>query len=155
MHRHYSACLFLGCAAALSCVSVSAQSFQDMVESRNAAQPYTSIFQVELGAVGVNSDSGGLDAEQRGLGDEVSWDAKIYYRDEAFGSRRGTLEAYAGRDGIFAGFTDGKLIGDDTVTKLELRARPWMFYRDGFYVDDELRVMNTPSVFVLRRRASA
>ena len=139
MHRNLLSFLSVGCVVALGGAPVVAQSFQDMVDSRNAAQPYSSIFQVELGAIGVSSDSAGVDAEQRGLGDEISWDAKLYYRDEAFGSRRGTLEAYAGRDGIFAGFTDGKLIGDDTVTRLELRARPWMFYRDGFYVDDELR----------------
>ncbi|MEC9048060.1 MAG: hypothetical protein VYA51_08600 [Planctomycetota bacterium] len=123
-------------AVALCCSSGAAQSFRDLVESRNGAQPYASIFQVELGAIGAQADSG--DATQRGLGDEISWDAKVYYRDETFASRRGALEAYAGRDGVFAALTDGTLIGDDTVTRIELRARPWMFYRDGFYDGDEL-----------------
>ena len=91
---------------------------------------------MELGAIGAQADSG--DATQRGLGDEISWDAKVYYRDETFASRRGALEAYAGRDGVFAALTDGTLIGDDTVTRIEFRARPWMFYRDGFYDGDEL-----------------
>ena len=138
MHRTHSSFLFFCGVVAIS-ASAKAQSFRDLVDSRNAAQPFSSIFQVELGAIGVRSDSSDSNAEQRGLGDDISWDGKVYYRDESFGSRRGTLEAYAGRDGIFAGFTDGKLIGDDTVTKLEFHARPWMFYRDGFYVDDELR----------------
>jgi|GEM_PF-1755841 len=139
MHNKLSHLLSACCAAVFSCAALSAQSFQDLVESRNAAHPYASIFQVELGAIGVQSDADDAAAEARGLGDEISWDAKVYYRDESFGSRRGTLEAYAGRDGIFAGFTDGTLIGDDTLTRLEFRARPWMFYRDGYYEDDELR----------------
>lgn len=126
-------------AVALGCAALSAQSFRDLVESRNATQPYASIFQVELGAIGANAEGTEPGNSQRGLGEEISWDAKVYYRDEAFGGRRGTLEAYAGRDGIFAGFTDGKIIGDDTLTRLELRARPWMFYRDGYYQSDELR----------------
>lgn len=132
--------LSLACGAvAVGCVSLSAQSFQDLVDSRNAAQPFSSIFQVELGAIGAHAEGRDSTNALRGLESEISWDAKVYYRDEAFGSRSGTLEAYAGRDGIFAGFTDGKLIGDDTLTRLEFHARPWMFYRDGFYEADELR----------------
>jgi hypothetical protein len=132
--------LSLACgAAALGCASAAAQSFQDLVEARNAAQPYASIFQVELGAIGAFAEGGDPGQAQRGLDDDVSWDAKVYYRDESFGSRRNTLEAYAGRDGLYAGFTDGTLIGDDTLTRLELKVRPWMFYRDGFYEGGELR----------------
>ncbi|MFN3242325.1 MAG: hypothetical protein ACE37K_12515 [Planctomycetota bacterium] len=126
-------------ALALCCASVGAQSFQDLVDARNAAQPYSSIFQIELGAIGTHAEGRDSSNALRGLESDISWDAKVYYRDESFGSRRGTLEAYAGRDGIFAGFTDGKLIGDDTLTRLEFHARPWMFYRDGFYEADELR----------------
>lgn len=123
----------------IGCTSAVAQSFQDLVEARNAAQPYASIFQVELGAIGAFADGSDPGKAQRGLEDDISWDARAYYRDEAFGSRRNTLEAYAGRDGLYAGFTDGTLIGDDTLTRLELKVRPWMFYRDGFYEGGELR----------------
>jgi hypothetical protein len=93
------------------------------------------VFQVEAGAIGSFAD----DTDPAvGLDDEISWDARVWYRNEQFSSRRGTLEAYAGRDGIFGSFTDGKLVGDDTLTRFEVRARPWMFYRDGFYRDDQL-----------------
>lgn len=126
---------------ALSCSGAAgAQSYVDIIDSRNSAQPYASIFMIEAGAIGTVAATGSQAHTDRGLDDEISWDGKIYYRDEAFGSRRGTLEAYAGRDGLFAGFTDGKLIGDDTVTRLEFRGRPWQFYRDGFYEGNELRV---------------
>ena len=128
-----------GCAVAAGGAALPAQSFQDLVDSRNAAQPYASIFQIEAGAIGAHAEGRDSTNELRGLESGISWDGKVYYRDEAFGSRRGTVEAYAGRDGIYAGFTDGKLIGDETVTRLELHARPWMFYRDGFYRADELR----------------
>lgn len=114
---------------------LSAQSFTDLTESRNAPQPYTSIFQVEAGAIGTIPDERDVTV---GLDDGVSWDARLYYRDEAFGSRKGTLAAYAGRDGIYGSYTDGKIVGDNTTTRFEVRGRPWMFYRDGFYRDDKL-----------------
>ncbi|MCB9878083.1 MAG: hypothetical protein H6835_10820 [Planctomycetes bacterium] len=125
---------------------VSAQSYVDLVDSRNAAQGFTQLFMIEAGAIGTKAEGkdragtavGDLRAD-RGLDDVISWDGRVYYRDEKVGSRRGTLEAYAGRDGLFGAFTDGKLIGDDTVTRLEFHGRPWQFYRDGFYVGDTLR----------------
>lgn len=111
------------------------QQFTDFTEVRNPALPYASIFQIEAGAIGASPRESDRSV---GLDDEISWDGKAWFRDEAIGSRRGTLEAYAGRDGIYGGYTDGKLIGDDTVTRFEVRARPWQFYRDGFYRDDTL-----------------
>lgn len=114
--------------------TLSAQSFVDLVEVRNAPKPYASVLQIEAGAIGVQTDE---PMQSIGTDDDVSWDASIYYRDDAVGSRRGSLEAYAGRDGILAAYTDGKLVGDDTVTRFEARVRPWMFYRDGFYRGDQ------------------
>jgi len=114
---------------------LAAQSFADMIEQRKSAQPFAKILQIEAGAIGTEPDDGNVET---GLDRDVSWDARVWYRNEAFGSRRGTLEAYAGRDGLFAGFQDGKLVGDDTVTRFEFRGRPWVFYRDAFYRDDQL-----------------
>ncbi len=111
------------------------QSFSDFVDARNPAVPYASVFQVELGAIGTLAKD---EDPTVGLEDDFSWDARVWYRDEAFRARRGTIEGYAGRDGLFGSYTDGKLVGDDTVTKFEVRARPWQFYRDGFYRDDSL-----------------
>ena len=119
--------------------SATAQSFQQLVDSRNSANPYSSVLQIEAGAIGAFSPGSDATDELRGLEDTISWDGHVYYRDEEFGSRRSTIEAYGGRDGIFASFQDGQLIGDDTVTRFEFRARPWMFYRDGYYEGDELR----------------
>jgi hypothetical protein len=129
--KYTQPCLLFACLQA----PLLAQSFAELTEQRNGVRPFAKLFQIEAGAIGVTPDDGD---ESRGLDHEISWDGRLYYRDEAFSSRRGTLEAYAGRDGLFAGFQDGKMVGDDTITRFELRARPWMFYRDGFYRDDEL-----------------
>ncbi|HEX5054408.1 MAG TPA: hypothetical protein VFZ65_21700 [Planctomycetota bacterium] len=144
--------LVLACSAG---VPLAAQSFVDLTEARNPPHGYSSVLLVEAGAIGTEATpprmdpggSGGLDPSSGAVGnfgliDDISWDGKAYYRNEEFSSRRGTLEAYAGRDGIFAAFTDGKLVGDDTVTRFEARARPWQFYRDGFYNRDDTLVPN-------------
>jgi hypothetical protein len=109
-----------------------AQSFADLTEVRNPVLPYSALFEIEAGAIGAIANT---EDEAVGLKDEISWDGHVYYRDEAFSQRRATLEAYAGRDGLLASLRDGNIVGDDTVTRLELRARPWQFWRDGEYVD--------------------
>ncbi|MBM4062789.1 MAG: hypothetical protein FJ265_17090 [Planctomycetes bacterium] len=111
-------------------VPAAAQSFLDLTEVRNPANPYFSVFEIEAGAIGVQPTD---EDEGSGLESGISWDGHVYWRDDSFSARRGTLEAYAGRDGLYGGFYDGKIVGDDTVTRLEVRARPWQFYRDGFY----------------------
>ena len=122
-------------AAALAAAPLGAQSFGDFTEARNRPAPFASVLQLEAGAIASFAEETDRTV---GLEDEVSWDARVWYRDDQFSSRRGTLEAYGGRDGFFGSYTDGKLVGDDTLTRLELRARPWVFYRDGFYRDDSL-----------------
>jgi hypothetical protein len=114
---------------------LSGQSFTDFTEARNPPTPFASLFQLELGAIGTMADAAD---PARGLDDEIGWDAKVWYRDDRFLARRGTLEAYAGRDGLFGSFADGKLIGDETQTRFEVRARPWQFYRDGYWDDGHL-----------------
>lgn len=109
-----------------------AQSFIDLTEVRNPVNPYSGMFEIEAGVIGTHANE---EDETVGLKDDISWDGHLFYRDEAFSSRRGTVQAYAGRDGLLASFADGKMVGDDTVTRFELRARPWQFYRDGFYRD--------------------
>jgi hypothetical protein len=123
--------------AALCGAPLFAQTYADLTESRNMPNPYGSVFQVEGGAIGTKADDEDPDV---GLEDDISWDGRVYWRNGAVGGRRGVLEAYGGRDGFVGSWQDAKLIGDETVTRVELRARPWMFYRDGFYGrDDELR----------------
>lgn len=112
-----------------------AQTYDDLVDQRNAPKPWASVLQVEAGAIGTKA------ADKNptiGADDDISWDARIWYLDDQVGARRGSLEAYVGRDGIYGSFADGKLIGDDTVTRFEVHARPWMFYRDGFYRGHDL-----------------
>lgn len=121
--------------AALLAAPAFGQSFTDFTEVRRAPRPYSQLLEFEAGAIGAMAQDKDLAV---GLDDDISWDGHVYYRDDAFGSGRSLLEGYAGRDGIYLGLADGSLVGDDTTTRLELRARPWQFYRDGFYRDDEL-----------------
>lgn len=111
-----------------------AQSFVDLTDVRNAPRPWASVLQIEAGAIGTEASASNPSI---GTDDDLSWDGNVYYLDESVGARRGTLEAYAGRDGLYAAYTDGKLVGDDTVMRFEARVRPWMFYRDGFYRGDD------------------
>ncbi|MCR9246214.1 MAG: hypothetical protein NXI31_14380 [bacterium] len=109
------------------------QFLTDLTDKRNPTLPYRSLFQVEAGMIGTTAAS---EDPAVGLEDGFSWDGHVYYRDEDFGERKGTLVGYAGRDGIYAGLFDGQLIGDQTITRLEFKARPWQFYRDGSYNGD-------------------
>lgn len=113
--------------------SASAQTLAEMTEKRNPVLPYRSLFQVEAGVIGSVAST---EVPAVGLEDAISWDGHVYYRDEDFGERRGTIAGYAGRDGIYGGLFDGELVGDQTVSRIEVRARPWQFYRDGFYRGD-------------------
>lgn len=123
--------------AALCSAPLFAQTYADLTESRNMPNPYGSVFQVEGGAIGTMVDE---EDPAVGLDDGISWDGRVYWRNGAVGGRRGVLEAYGGRDGFFGSWQDAKFVGDETVTRVELRARPWMFYRDGYYDrDDTLR----------------
>ncbi len=112
-----------------------AQNYSDLTTVRRAPRPYASILEIEAGAIGTMASE---KVPTVGLDDDISWDGHIFYRDDRFGSGSNLLEAYAGRDGIYASLSDGSLIGDETTARLELRARPWQFYRDGFYRGDNL-----------------
>jgi len=125
---------FFAVVLAVGAAPVLAQSYDELVERRNAPKPWSSVLQVEAGAIGTATWQ---NHSPIGKDDEISWDGNIWYLDDKVGSRRGGLEAYAGRDGLYGSYTDGQLVGDDTVTRVELRARPWMFYRDGFYRDGQ------------------
>jgi hypothetical protein len=126
MHAALSRCLSAG----LLGVPLAAQTYNSLTEARANPTAYRSVFQVEAGAIGAQADTSDPDL---GLDDDVSWDGRVYWRNGNVGSRRSVIEAYGGRDGFVANWQDAKLIGDETITRVELRARPWMFYRDGFY----------------------
>jgi hypothetical protein len=116
---------------ALACAAgATAQSYRELTTVRTPANPYASVFEVEAGGVGTKTTE---ENPATGLRDDISWDGHVYYSNAAFGSRRGKLEAYAGRDGLYASYLDKKLVGSDTDTRIELRGRPWVFYRDGAY----------------------
>ncbi len=123
-----SALVFAGAPASLL-----AQSLVDMTDRRNPVSPFRSLFQVEAGVIGTFAED---EVPAVGLEDEISWDGRILYREEGVGDRNGTVAGYAGRDGLYVGLIDGDLIGDQTTSRIEITARPWQFYRDGFYNGD-------------------
>lgn len=109
---------------------LAAQSFDDLTTFRNPTLPYSQLLQVKGGVFGSFANQ---DDATAGLADEVAWDGSFYYRADAFGGRSGEIDAYAGRDGLVGSIRDGRLVGNDTVTRLQLSARLWPFYREGFY----------------------
>jgi hypothetical protein len=111
-----------------------AQSFDDLTSFRTQPMPYSQFIQVRAGVLG------SMAAEKDpavGLDDELGVDGSVFFHDAGFAGsgRDGQLDVYAGRDGLYAGLRDGNLISD-TITRIELKARLWPFYREGFYRGD-------------------
>lgn len=117
-------------AGLVAAASLRGQSYSDLVDVRNPSLPYTNLLEFEAGGIGTMART---EDPTVGLQDDLSWDGHAYYRNEEFGGRSGTLEGYAGRDGLYAGYYNGKLIGRDSLTRFEVHARPWRFFRDGAY----------------------
>ena len=113
--------------------ALQAQSFAELTTVRNLVLPYGQLFQMEAGVLGDFVEGGEIPAF--GLENKISWDARVFYHDDAFHDQDGQLDAYVGRDGIFASLRDGRMVGD-TSSRLQLTARPWQFYRDGSYNGD-------------------
>jgi hypothetical protein len=119
-----------GICGGLLAVPAVGQSFLEVTEVRRPVRPYLSLFQVEAGVIGTVA---GTEVPAVGLEDGFGWDGHVYYHDDNLVDRRGSFTGYAGRDGLCASLADGDLVGDQTTSRLEIRARPWQFYRDGFY----------------------
>ena len=111
-------------------LALRAQSFADFTSFRNQEFPYRQVLQVEAGMIGAAATK---DDQVAGLEDELAPDGYVFYHDEQFGKRSGQLDAYAGRDGLYASLRDGKLVGGETVSRIELTSRLWPFWREGFY----------------------
>ncbi len=106
------------------------QSFDDLTTYRNPSLPFSELLQFRAGMFGSVANQ---DDQTAGLTDEVAWDGSAYFHSDSFGGRNGEVDAYAGRDGLVGSIRDGKVIGSDTVSRLQLSARLWPFYREGFY----------------------
>jgi len=109
-----------------------AQTFDDVTTVRNPVLPYGQLFQLEAGVLGAYVDGPSVPAN--GLEDKIAWDGRVFYHDDSFGAQSSQLDAYVGRDGIVASLRDGRVVGD-TSSRLQLSARLWQFYRDGYYQD--------------------
>lgn len=109
---------------------LAAQSFDDLTTFRNPSMPYSELLQVKGGMFGSMAKQ---DDAAAGLADEIAWDGSVYYHSSSLGGNAGEIDAYAGRDGLVASIRDGKIVGADTISRLQLSAELWPFYREGFY----------------------
>lgn len=119
--------VLLACAFSLA---LRGQSYRDLTTTRERPNPYSSVFQIQGGLIGAIARD---EDPAVGLEDAFGWDGHVYYRNESQPGAGNVLEAYAGRDGAFASLRDGQLIGDQTISRLELTARYFPWYREGFY----------------------
>lgn len=113
--------------------ALTAQSFDDLTTFRSQTLPYSHVLQLEAGMIGSMASE---DDTTAGLVDETKWDGRAWYHAGDFTGRSAELDAYAGRDGVLASLREGRIIGNDTTSRLQLSARPWQFYREGFYRGD-------------------
>lgn len=114
-----------------------AQTYEDLTTFRNQPMPYSQFIQVRAGALGSIAGVNSADAADSGLGDKIVADGSVFYHDAEFGGeRKGQLDVYAGRDGVYAGVRDGDVV-DGAVSRIELKAQIWPFYREGFYNDNQ------------------
>jgi len=110
--------------------ALSAQSFDELSTVRNPQQAYSSLFQVKAGVIGAHASS---TDKAVGLDDHLGWDGSLYYHTDTFSGSTGVLDAYAGRDGAYIGARNAHVAGKETMTRLELKARYFAFYREGAY----------------------
>ena len=107
-----------------------AQSYDDLATFRNPRLPYRQLLQIESGVMGSMAKEKDV---ATGLDDEIAFDGSVLYHDEAVAD--GGVDLYGGRDGFLASLRKGEPRGNDTVSRLQLSARIWPFFREGFYRD--------------------
>ncbi len=109
---------------------LTAQSYDDLMMVRARPERFASVLQVRAGALGSLADD---EDTQVGLENEIGWDGHLYFRTGGVGGREAELKVYAGRDGAYLSVLEGTLLGGETQTRIELNARYFPFYREGFY----------------------
>ena len=111
---------------------LAAQSYSDFTMVRNRPWRWPSFFQAKAGVTaGFAKDP----VPSIGLEDEVGVDGSLYYHTEDFTERQAILDLYAGRDGAFLGIREQK--PGQATSRLDLTARYFPFYREGFYRDGD------------------
>ena len=116
------------------CATAAAQSYDDLTTVRGRPQQFGSVLQLRAGILGsVASDPD----ETIGREDETGWDGHAYFHRDRLGNSSAQIDAYLGRDGAYLGVLEGELLGQETQSRLEVTARYFPFYREGFYRDDQ------------------
>ncbi|MDA0934941.1 MAG: hypothetical protein O3C51_15940, partial [Planctomycetota bacterium] len=110
-------------------------SYRELEITRARPRPYVSGLVVRGGMAGVMADD-----EDPSVGREESMfaDGFAYFRADRFTAYEIGLEAYAGRDGALLSLQQDNM-GQDGASggRLELSARYFPFYREGYYDGDD------------------
>jgi hypothetical protein len=110
-------------------------SYRELQITRNRPRPYVSGLIVRGGLGGVMADD-----EDQSVGREESMfaDGFAYFRADRVTAYEFGLEAYAGRDGAVLSMQQDNM-GEDGASggRLELSARYFPFYREGYYDGDD------------------
>lgn len=119
-----------GLAAQITALS---PNYRELSFSRNRSTNYSELLLIR-GGLGGQVAAG----EDKDVGKESDFvpDGQAWLHTEGFGAKTSALDAYAGRDGVYAGIREGDIVGDGNIGRLELTGRFFPFYREGFYRDD-------------------
>jgi hypothetical protein len=117
-------------AALTTSTGLLAQSYDEMNIVRNRVYASDKMFEIKAGMIG---EVPSTTDRTVGLENELGWDGHLYYRGDSLTGHTGKTEVYAGRDGAILSTRDGNLVGGENTSRLELKARYFPFYREGFY----------------------
>ena len=117
-------------AAVVLAAGTAAQSYRDLTLVRSLPTPYNEVLQLRAGLLGGLADD---EVPAIGLENEFGWDGHVWYHQQGFTGQEASIDVYAGRDGAYASLVEGDLVASGSQSRLELGARYFPFYREGFY----------------------
>jgi hypothetical protein len=113
----------------------STASYRDMILVRNRPWAEQTFLEVAGGVIGSMPQD---KDELRFAESQVSWDGHVMFHEGKFLERDGRLDVYAGKDGAYAGVTEGDPNASRGYSRLEVFGRQWgQFIREGFYQGDD------------------
>ncbi|MBK8979401.1 MAG: hypothetical protein IPM29_26175 [Planctomycetes bacterium] len=122
----------VGIAGVLPAQWYRASGYRDLELARDRPQPASSFLRLR----GAATYTLPQDADESvGRTDEFSGYGSVLYHDDAVGDRKSTIDAYAGTDGALLGVREHFDPGSSAI--LEVSARYFPYYREGFYDGDD------------------
>jgi len=126
--------------------------YLDLIRVRNRPFAKETFLEVRGGILG-NLSSG--KEEGRQLDDVYGLDGHVYYRKAQPFGRQGRMDLYVGRDGGYAGITQGDPSAGKGYSRVEVYGRQWGgFEREGFYQNDKFQTVGGYRIRDWRARLS-